>query len=286
VAYDVIWKAAISVAGIGGVAFLVLWLLYKDWLKLRIFAQLTKEQTFSLMKMFLSFVFLAVIAAIIAFVTQSQFAAGDGSNGSESKLELVEASFDTIQAKDVEEYVYPTLDVKIRNTGGQAAFVTKATFKIEKSWQIASVGMIAQGKVPPETYPINIPHGPPPFSLEQALSHAIKPADVDRLGFVFTINHGNDHDKMIDSIFLIRGELISNAAATKLEIEPFLFLAATPGQIFTPIDLNGDVAEFKQFSARRPNAVSKNRQLAHELKDVNAKRSKFVEQVIQYYREL
>jgi hypothetical protein len=59
------WNAALAVGGIGTIGAFVLWSLYKDWLHLPIFSQLSPTQTFILMLVFLSFTFASGIAMLI-----------------------------------------------------------------------------------------------------------------------------------------------------------------------------------------------------------------------------
>lgn len=63
-----LWKVAIGVAGLGAVGAFVFWSLYKHWIKLPIFANLTKEQTFRLMLAFLFLTFFALVVIVAAYV--------------------------------------------------------------------------------------------------------------------------------------------------------------------------------------------------------------------------
>jgi len=47
------WKAALGIAGIGAIGLFVFWSLYKQWLTLPIFPQLTQDQAFELLRYFL-----------------------------------------------------------------------------------------------------------------------------------------------------------------------------------------------------------------------------------------
>lgn len=62
------WNIAIAAVGLGALATFVLWSLYKQWLKLPIFQQLTKDHQFSLFKLFLLLTFLFALAALAAYV--------------------------------------------------------------------------------------------------------------------------------------------------------------------------------------------------------------------------
>ena len=65
---DAFWKTALSIAGIGAVVSFVIWSLYRQWLKLPIFQQLTKEQQFKLFRLFLIFTFLLALTGLVAYV--------------------------------------------------------------------------------------------------------------------------------------------------------------------------------------------------------------------------
>ena len=61
-----IWKAAITATGLCGVGAFVFWSLYKDWLALPIFSKMDKDQTFTIMIMFLILAFVASMTMVIA----------------------------------------------------------------------------------------------------------------------------------------------------------------------------------------------------------------------------
>lgn len=61
------WKAALGVAGIGAIGLFVFWSLYKEWLSLPIFPELTQIQAYNLLKIFLFLTFGALVISIIAY---------------------------------------------------------------------------------------------------------------------------------------------------------------------------------------------------------------------------
>jgi len=66
-----LWKAAFAVSGIAAIGAFVFWSLYQKWLSLPgVFSQLTSEQTFIVMLVFLVLTFLALIAAFILHATK------------------------------------------------------------------------------------------------------------------------------------------------------------------------------------------------------------------------
>jgi len=66
------WHAALGVAGLGAVGSFVFWSLYVKWLSLGIFSNLTSEQTFVLMLVFLVLTFAALIAALFVYYVQQR----------------------------------------------------------------------------------------------------------------------------------------------------------------------------------------------------------------------
>ena len=56
------WQGALGIAGLGAVVSFVFWSLYRGWLKLPIFQQLTKEQLYKLFRIFLLLTFMLAIS--------------------------------------------------------------------------------------------------------------------------------------------------------------------------------------------------------------------------------
>ena len=71
----VLWKAAVSVAGLGAVASFVLWSLYRQWLTLPIFQQLTKKQLFVLFLVFFFLTFLFGVSGLATYAYTASVAA-------------------------------------------------------------------------------------------------------------------------------------------------------------------------------------------------------------------
>lgn len=65
---DKFFQAALGVGGLGTVGAAIFFGLYKQWLTLEIFSELTGDQTFTIMLVFLVLVFFCAIALIIAHV--------------------------------------------------------------------------------------------------------------------------------------------------------------------------------------------------------------------------
>ena len=67
-AIEKFWKPALAIGGVATIGAFVFYGLYKNWLELEIFAQLTPKQTFTVMLVFLVLVFLVAVAMLIAWV--------------------------------------------------------------------------------------------------------------------------------------------------------------------------------------------------------------------------
>lgn len=64
-------KAALSIGGLAAFGAAVFFGLYKEWLSLEIFSQISPDQTFTLMVIFLFLVFLSLIGFLVVHVLQS-----------------------------------------------------------------------------------------------------------------------------------------------------------------------------------------------------------------------
>ncbi len=62
------WKAAVWSAGIGAVGAFVFLTLYREWLHIGLFSQLSSNQTFILMLLFLGLTFSALLSMVIAYI--------------------------------------------------------------------------------------------------------------------------------------------------------------------------------------------------------------------------
>jgi len=89
------WKAAVGVGGIASVGAFVFWSLYKDWLKLPVFSQMTSDQTFLLMIIFLALTFLSLTAMLVVYAwTKHMESKSTASRELRSKVELVSGTLD------------------------------------------------------------------------------------------------------------------------------------------------------------------------------------------------
>ncbi len=72
---DAIWRVAITITGIGGVAAFVLFMLYREWLRLPIFSTMTKDQQFRLFRQFLYLTFVFAVLGLLSYVATSLYSA-------------------------------------------------------------------------------------------------------------------------------------------------------------------------------------------------------------------
>ena len=62
------WKAALAIGGLAAIGAFVFWSLYKQWLSLPIFSQMSADQTFNIMIVFLLLTFGALIIFVFAYL--------------------------------------------------------------------------------------------------------------------------------------------------------------------------------------------------------------------------
>lgn len=99
------WKGALGVAGIGAIAFFTFLSLYKQWLTLKIFANLTSDQTFILMLVFLLLTFFALIAGVVAWLRK-----GKGHESEEAALHRLEQTWKGVNYIDCENLIGPDVN--------------------------------------------------------------------------------------------------------------------------------------------------------------------------------
>ena len=82
---DKFWKLALGVGGLSSVGAFVFYSLYRNWLTLPIFANLSDDQTFLLMALFLIIVFLALLSLLFVYVIRRTNGEGVGSSCNDGK---------------------------------------------------------------------------------------------------------------------------------------------------------------------------------------------------------
>lgn len=114
-----------------------------------------------------------------------------------------------------------TIDLKLRNTGSEVAYIKSARLHVKKKWKIVPDSGGHFVKVDPtETYQLNIySEKEAPYTIEVPLSQGIKPNDIDR--FRLSLYHhqpGNDNNTYV---YLADLELVmdeDNATVKKPDI--------------------------------------------------------------------
>jgi hypothetical protein len=99
------WKAALGVAGVAAIAFFTFFSLYKQWLALPIFPQLSQQQAFILMLAFLSLTFLALMAGLIAWLVK-----GRTQESEDSALHRLEQAWDGVNYIDCSKLIGPDVN--------------------------------------------------------------------------------------------------------------------------------------------------------------------------------
>ncbi|MDG4549689.1 MAG: hypothetical protein P9G45_04660 [Candidatus Contendobacter sp.] len=164
-----LWQTAFGIAGIGSIAAFVFWSLYKEWLKLPIFQQMTKEQQFRLFILFIVFAFIFALAglgtyAYIATLRTGELNITQKNNNNKTPTALL--NFVSVQKEQSESYQEETsssefelspfktecdkylqidkivsnadigFDVTLLNTSSQPLILTEIGFKVIKVTEI------------------------------------------------------------------------------------------------------------------------------------------------------
>jgi hypothetical protein len=66
------WKAALTFGGISAIGAFLFWSLYKEWLSLGIFSQLSPEHTYEIMKLFLLLTFFSLLAILFIHISSNK----------------------------------------------------------------------------------------------------------------------------------------------------------------------------------------------------------------------
>lgn len=106
------WKLALTVGGLASVGAFVFWSLYKDWLTLQIFSELTSEQTYQLMLLFLWLTFGALVILGGIYFYKSQHSSN--TNSDTKHIFELHNSWDGINEIDCEELIGPDVTNAIR----------------------------------------------------------------------------------------------------------------------------------------------------------------------------
>lgn len=122
-----------------------------------------------------------------------------------------------------DSYSNTTLDVMVRNTGDQVAYIKRAELILEKVWEVPRHVRTAELINPSAEYHAQIPTATlmVPATLAVKLSHSVGPASVDRIMFHMSIEKNQDTFKA--NLYLGRVKLIYDEDNKEL-ISPSAFI--------------------------------------------------------------
>ncbi len=110
----------------------------------------------------------------------------------------------------------PVLDVKLRNTSSQVAFLKKAVFHVRKVWPLAPFTHFFSEVTVSANYDVLFPSRQPPYTVERKLSQSIPSNGVDR----FTLTLRPDP---LAHILLATLELVYDGDGKSIEAGDILF---------------------------------------------------------------
>lgn len=162
-----------------------------------------------------------------------------------------------------ESYI-PLIEVKIRNSGEEVAFLKKVTFKTLNHWDIYTDQHPSLKEVS-ATYDVKISEINNSLSNIN-ISHEIKPQETDRIEFTLSTDYFGDPLGL--SIFQLELELFYNEDSSSVKSSQIIM------HIPPPIILEGSY-----FSGYSKNTVSKNKQIAKEILNIDNKNLKITEHI-------
>lgn len=165
-------------------------------------------------------------------------------NIEDSSLKLV----DTVINDELEN---PEIDIKVRNTGNDVAFLKQATIYVEKKWKVL-VQKPGSGVSLSATYDIEIPPSSTPYTISTIISQEIQPNAVDRFSLRIT---GAPED-----VLLVHLSLLYDEDNKSVNSEPMVFVA---GLLSNPASYYGDGGKI----------LSYNKAIISELKQIKARKS-------------
>jgi len=135
--------------------------------------------------------------------------------------------------------IFPEIEIKLRNTGDQTAFIKRAEFVVHNVWRLDSAGIMCELDTVPfsEIYDVDFPIKTTVYTVTKNISQSIKPNEVDRFGFKLHIPTYDHEEKREDNpnirptswlgvfVFYIDMRLIYNESDTYTQVEKLLFAA-------------------------------------------------------------
>ena len=158
-------KIAGQIAGIGGLAFGVFLILFREVIRKKMFPMLSQQHAYRVIRLFLVLTFLLALSGIAAWVFsdpgQAQpLPADDG----DSSLAFVDIGLSDNSSNSSE---FPILDVKLRNKGSTSAFIKRARFEVLDRIVFSDCQHYSAQPVT-WTYQVNL-EDPKPVPLSQAV---------------------------------------------------------------------------------------------------------------------
>lgn len=169
-----------------------------------------------------------------------------------------------------EQEGYPTLELKLRNTGQEVAFLKKAQFHITNVYGLSS-GLMFKRVPVSWNYNVLLP-STAPLIVDTDLSQSIQPNEVDR----FTITLGAK-EFLSDSsqVYRVQLSLIYNEDNRRLDTDNFLFFIKYPAATLAATSIPEH-----QFKAAKKNLV-----VAKSISSLQGVRTESVSKFIKYYEE-
>jgi hypothetical protein len=170
-------------------------------------------------------------------------------------LELVDVNFD-------EDYRLPTLDIKLRNTGKQIAFLKRATLNVQKVWHVHPT-LVALGVVKSSaTYDIELPAEGVPYSKSISVSQSIRPNNADRFKISMKVD-GN-------TIYLITLSLIYDGNDKVVNSEQLLLFKRKPHSEYSLSDYSRGLRRNDHLELHDVWSIFINKKILDEVSHISA----------------
>jgi len=197
-----------------------------------------------------------------------------------SDLELVDATFE-------ESAEATTLDIKVRNTGEEVAYLKEANFNVERTWELWST--IFPGRVPVTgNYDVSLTPADTPYTRTVKLSERVDPEEVDRVTFTLTLNdRAKAYSEKTNYVFLTTVDLVYDEDDMVMSSENLLFIRELPWQqaesgvkTYYPYEGPGALDGDQGMSFRKVRAH--NEDVVDEIGRIEGIRSQSLEALIRY----
>ena len=114
----------------------------------------------------------------------------------------------------LEETGYVRLDIKIRSTSSEVAFIKRLTVSIEQMWALEGFAFTGAAVPVSANYDMALPIKPPPFRVDMPIAHSLEPTGVDR--FVVTIQPERSGHLFVARLELLYDEDDKSAASGRV----------------------------------------------------------------------